>query len=81
MLTRKAWNHAIDLREGFVPKKGKIYPLSRVEREKIQEFVKDQLRKRYIRPSKSPQISLVFLYQRKMERREWYRIIDISTVG
>ena len=33
MPTRKAWNHAIDLREGFVPKKGKIYPLSRVERE------------------------------------------------
>ena len=47
MLTRKAWDHAIDLREGFVPKKGKIYLLSRVEREEVQEFVKDQ---RYIRP-------------------------------
>ena len=35
MLTRKAWDHAIDLREGFVPKKGKIYPLSRVEREEV----------------------------------------------
>ena len=32
---RKAWDHAIDLREGFVPKKGKIYPLLRIEREKI----------------------------------------------
>jgi len=53
MLTRKTWDHAIDLREGFVPKKGKIYPLSKVEREEIQEFVKDQLRKGYIRPSKS----------------------------
>jgi len=41
MLTRKAWNHAIDLREGFIPKKGKIYLLSRVEREEVQEFVKD----------------------------------------
>ena len=41
MPTRKAWDHAIDLREGFVPKKGKIYPLSRVEREEVQEFVKD----------------------------------------
>jgi len=38
MPTRKAWDHAIDLREGFVLKKEKIYPLSRVEREK---FVKD----------------------------------------
>ena len=25
MLTRKTWDHAIDLREGFVLKKGKIY--------------------------------------------------------
>ena len=35
MLIRKAWNHAIDLREGFVLKKGKIYLLSRVEREEV----------------------------------------------
>ena len=41
MLTRKTWNHAIDLRKGFVPKKRKIYPLSRIEREEVQEFVKD----------------------------------------
>ena len=65
MLTRKAWNHVIDLREGFVPKKGKIYPLSRVEREEVQEFVKDQLRKGYIRPSKSPQTSPVFFVLKK----------------
>ena len=65
MPMRKAWNHAIDLREGFVLKKGKIYPLSRVEREEVQEFVKDQLRKWYIRPSKSPQTSLVFFVPKK----------------
>ena len=35
MPTRKAWDHVIDLREGFVPKKGKIYLLSRIEREKV----------------------------------------------
>jgi len=40
-----------------MPKKGKIYLLSRIEREKVQEFVKGQLKKRYIRPLKSPQIS------------------------
>ena len=60
MLMRKTWDHAIDLREGFVSKKGKMYLLSRIEREKVQEFVKDQLRKGYIRLSKSPQMSLVF---------------------
>ena len=33
MPTRKLWNHAIDVKEGFMPRKGKIYPLSREERE------------------------------------------------
>ena len=70
MLTRKAWDHAIDLREGFVPKKSKIYPLSRVEREEVQEFVKDQLRKGYIRPSKSPQISPVFFVLKKDRKKK-----------
>ena len=41
MLIRKIWNHAIDLREKFVPKKKKIYLLSRMEGEEVQEFVKD----------------------------------------
>ena len=69
MPTRKAWDYAIDLREGFVPKKGKIYLLSRVEREEVQEFVKDQLRKRYIRPSKSLQTSLVFFMPKKDRKK------------
>jgi len=38
----------------FKPRKGRIYPLSRNKREKVQKFVEDQLRKGYIRPSKSP---------------------------
>jgi len=41
MLVRKTWDYAIDLREGFVPKKGKIYLLSRVEREEVQKFIKN----------------------------------------
>ena len=54
MLTRKIWDHAIDLKEMFKPRKGRIYSLSRNKREKVQKFVEDQLRKGYIRPSKSP---------------------------
>ena len=52
MLTRKIWDHTIDLKEMFKPRKGKIYPLSKNEREEVQNFVEDQLRKGYIRPSK-----------------------------
>jgi len=48
ILMRKIWDHAIDFRKGFVLKKGKIYLLSRIEREEVHEFVKNQLRKRYI---------------------------------
>ena len=69
MPMRKAWNHAIDLREGFVLKKGKIYLLSRVDREEIQEFVKNQLRKGYIRPLKSPQMLLVFFVPKKDRKK------------
>jgi len=60
MPTRKVWDYAIDLKETFVPQKGRIYLLSKNEREEIQNFVEDQLRKGYIRPTKSPQTSLVF---------------------
>ena len=38
MLTRKTWDHVIDLREGFVLKKGKIYLLSRIEKEEVKSF-------------------------------------------
>jgi len=32
---RKAWDHAIELKEGFTPKKGKVYSLLREEREDV----------------------------------------------
>jgi len=54
MPTRKIWDHAIDLKKIFKPQKGRIYPLFKDERKEVQKFVDDQLRKRYIRPSKSP---------------------------
>jgi len=35
MPTRKIWDHAIDLKETFKPQKGRIYPLSKNEREEV----------------------------------------------
>jgi len=60
MPTRKLWDYTIDMKEGLVPRKGKMYPLSREELEEVSEFISEQLRKGYIRPSKSPQMALVF---------------------
>jgi len=45
MPTRKVWDHAIKVKEGFVPRKGKVYLLSKREREEVREFIKEQLRK------------------------------------
>ena len=65
MPIRKVWDHAIDTKERFVSRKGKMYPLSREEREGIHKFINEQLRKGYIRPSKSPQMALVFFVENK----------------
>jgi len=63
--TRKIWDHAIDLKETFKLQKGRIYPLFKNEREEVQNFVNDQLRKGYIRLSKSSQTSPVFFVDKK----------------
>jgi len=42
-----------------------VYPLFRNEREEVQQFIQDHLRKEYIRPSKSPQTSPVFFVGKK----------------
>jgi len=65
MLMRKIWDHAIDLKETFIPQKRRIYPLFKDEREEVQNFMEDQLRKGYIRPTKSPQTSPVFFVGKK----------------
>ena len=41
MPTRKVWDYGIEVKEGFVPKKRKVYLLSREEREKVREFIKE----------------------------------------
>jgi len=83
MPTRKLWDHAIEVKEGFVPRKGKVYPLSREEREEVQEFVKEQLRKGYIRPSKSPQTAPVFFVGKKDGKKRMvqdYRYLNEWTI-
>jgi len=35
MPTRKLWDHAIEMKEEFVPIKEKVYPLLREEREEV----------------------------------------------
>jgi len=69
MLVRKVWDHAIDVKEDFKPSKAKVYPLSRNKRDKVQKSVDEHLKKGYIRPSKSQQMSPVFFVEKKDGRK------------
>jgi len=57
------------VKEGFTPKKEKVYLLSREEKEEVQAFMEDQLQKEYIQPSKSPQTSPVHFVAKKDGKR------------
>ena len=65
MPVQKTWDHAIELKEGFISKKGKVYSLLREEREEVQAFIGDQLKKGYIQPSKLSQMSPVHFMAKK----------------
>jgi len=79
MLVQKTWDHTIELKEGFTPKKKKVYSLLREEEEEIQTFVEDQLRKGYIQPSKSPQTSLVHFVAKK--NSAWRMVQDYRHIN
>ena len=40
----KVWDHTIEVKEGFVLRKGNVYPLSRKEKKEVHKFIKEQLR-------------------------------------
>ena len=69
MLMEKVWDHAVGMQERFVPRKEKIYLLSRKERGGMHEFIEEQLRKGYIKPSKSPQTVSVFFVGKKNNKK------------
>ena len=83
MPTMKLWDHTMNTKEGFVPRKGKMYPLSREEQEEIHKFIAEQLRKGYIRLSKLSQIAPVFFVEKK-DGKKWmvqdYRYLNKWTV-
>lgn len=60
------WDHAIELVPGAPETmRTKIYPMSLNKQEELNRFLKDNLRKGYIRPSKSPLASPVFFVKKK----------------
>ena len=74
MSVRKPWDHAIDLNPNFVSRKSKLYPMSPTEQQKVRDFVDDQLKKGYIRPTKSPDIPGVFYPQERWKEMNGTRL-------
>jgi len=71
------------MKKRFVPRKGKVYPLSREEREEVYKFISKQLRKGYIRPSKLPQMAPVFFVGKKNGKKrivQDYRYLNKWTI-
>src|SRR6266571_1195085 len=80
----RTWDHAIELLPD-APKAFdcKIYPMVRGEEDSLQEFIKEQLEKGYIRPSKSPYSSPFFFIKKKdgkLQPVQDYRRLNSFTV-
>ena len=83
MPLRKPWDHGIDLKEDFPPKKGRLIPLLVDEQKEVEAFLDDQLSKGYIWPSNSQQTSPVFFVPKKDGKKRMvqdYRCLSDWTV-
>ena len=61
----RIWDHKIELKEGFQPKSFKAYNLTPEEQKELDAFLKENLKKGYIRPSKSPMATPFFFVKKK----------------
>jgi hypothetical protein len=61
----RPWNHKIKIKKGFEPKLFKNHNLTPAEQIELDKFLKENLKKRYIRPSQSPMASLFFFVSKK----------------
>ena len=61
----RIWDHKIELKEGFQPKSFKAYNLTPEEQRELDAFLKENLEKGYIRPSKSPMATPFFFVKKK----------------
>ena len=81
--TSRPWDHEIELKENWKPNNAKIYPMSPNEREELDKFITEHLKKGYIRESKS-QISSPFFFIKKKDGSlrpvQDYRYLNSITV-
>ena len=79
----RVWDHKIELKEGFQPKSFKAYNLTPEEQKELDAFLKENLKKGYIRPSKSPMATPFFFVKKKdgkLQPCQDYRYLNEWTV-
>ena len=62
---RRPWDHVIEMTPDFKPTDCKVYPLTGDEQKALKEFLDENLRTKWIRPSKSPMVSPFFFVKKK----------------
>ena len=77
------WDHAIELKPDFIPKVGRPFRQTAEEDTALKAFIKENLNKGFIQPSKSPQAASFFFVPKKDGRRrpcQDYRYLNSGTV-
>ena len=77
------FNHTIELKDSFVPKITKVYPLNPAEKEACKDFIDEQLKTERILPLKSPQASPFFFVPKKdgtLQPCQDYRYLNTHTI-
>jgi hypothetical protein len=79
----RTWDHKIEMKDTFIPKSFKTYNLTPQEQIELDKFLKENLDKRYIRPSQSPMASPFFFVDKKdgkLRPCQDYRYLNEHTV-
>ena len=79
----RPYDHPIDLKPDFIPSDCPVYSLTPKEKVKHDEFIEENLRKGYIRPSTSPHASPFFFVGKKdgdLRPCEDYRKLNTGTI-
>ena len=79
----RPYDHAIELKPGFIPRNYKPYPLSPRHEKAMNDFIDENLRKGYIRKSTSPMASPLFFVDKKddsLRPCRDYRYLNEGTV-
>jgi hypothetical protein len=63
--SRSKYDHAIDMKPGFIPKRGALFHQGPIQDKVAKDFIDENLAKGFIRPSKSPQAATLFFVPKR----------------